>query len=378
MINRELRYIVLSDIHLGHRNNKTNRIIEQLDAFFDHYKPRSDGLNLIIIAGDLFDTLLDMSGPQVHEILVWISRLMRYCALNQIKLRILEGTPSHDWMQSEMFQTVGAISRYEQLDYKYIKTLSIEIIEEYNLSILYVPDEWHPDTAVTLSEVKTLLEQYKCAQVDIAIMHGQFTYQLPAAAHKAPRHDEAAYLGLVRHFINIGHVHQFSTYERILAQGSFDRLCHGDEIPKGALYEIIRPDGHDEYFFLENKAAMVFKTLSLSEKAWEDIPHYLDARIEKYPPGSFIRLKTKHKEKLSAIFEALIQRYPHYTLSKDTRHADQTTEQIVQTEMDMTTYTPIVITPENIESLLMQQIKLKYPPNQYNESLCSALLQGVL
>lgn len=378
MINRELRYIVLSDIHLGHRHNKTQKIIENLDVFFDHYRPRSDGLNMIIIAGDLFDTLLDMSGPQVHEILVWISHLMRYCAFNKIKLRILEGTPSHDWMQSEMFQTVDAISRYEQLDYKYVKALSIEIIEEYNLSILYVPDEWHPDTAVTLKEVRALLEQYRLTQVDIAIMHGQFTYQLPAAAHKAPRHDEAAYLGLVRHYINIGHVHQFSTYERILAQGSFDRLCHGDEIPKGALYMVIRPDRHDEYFFLENKQAMIFKTLSLTEKAFDDIAAYLDPKIERYPPGSFIRLKTKYKEKLSGIFETLIRRYPHYTLSKDTSDAEKTTEQIVQTEMDLATYHPVVITPDNIEGLLMQQIRLKYSPNQYDETLCKALLKGVI
>lgn len=378
MINQELRYIVLSDIHLGHRNNKTQNIIEHLDLFFDHYKPRTDGLNMIIIAGDLFDTLLDMSGPQVHEILVWISRLMRYCAFNKIKLRILEGTPSHDWMQSEMFETVDAISRYEQLDYKYVKSLSIEVIEDYNLSILYVPDEWHPDTAVTLKEVKGLLNQYKLSQVDIAIMHGQFTYQLPAAAIKAPRHDEASYLSLVKHFINIGHVHQFSTYERILAQGSFDRLCHGDEIPKGALYMVIRPDQHDEYFFLENKAAMIFKTISLPEKAFEDITAYLDPKIEKYPAGSFIRLKTKYKENLSGVYESLILRYPHHTLSKDTSGAQQTTEQIIQTDMDMATYHPIVITAGNIESLLMQQIRQKYTPNQYSEALCTALLQGVL
>lgn len=377
-INRELRYIVISDVHLGHRNNTTREIIKNLDLFFDNYKPRTDGLNLIVIAGDLFDTLLDLTGDQIHEIVIWMSRLMRYCVFNKVALRILEGTPSHDWMQSALFDTIEAIVKYQDIDYKYVKTLSIEIIEKWNCSVLYVPDEWHNDPLVTFAQIKDLLAQNHLQCVDIAIMHGQFTYQLPAAAIKAPRHNETAYLEIVKHFINIGHVHQFSTFERILAQGSFDRLCHGDEIPKGGLYMVIRPNGHDEFFFLENKSAKIFKTINLPVKAFDDLYGYLDKRIEQYPRQSFIRLKTKEKEALNAVMDQLRIRYAQYHLSKDTASSDASLSQVMRLELDMTTYSPIVIRVENIEELLLQQITQKYSPDQYNAKILHDELIGVL
>jgi DNA repair exonuclease SbcCD nuclease subunit len=59
----KLKYLVLSDIHLGSKNNTTAEIINNLDIFFKNYT--QDGefseLDIIFIAGDLFDRLLDMN-----------------------------------------------------------------------------------------------------------------------------------------------------------------------------------------------------------------------------------------------------------------------------------------------------------------------------
>jgi len=368
----------MSDVHLGHRHNKTKTIIEHLDIFFHTYKDRLSNIQIFFIAGDLFDTLLDLSSNDIHEIMIWMSRLMRFCASRQIKLRILEGTPSHDWGQSSMFKTVDSIAEYAQLDYKYIPALSIETIEEYGMNILYVPDEWNSDTEETFSQVKLLMKEKNLTEVDIAIMHGQFTYQLPSSAIKAPKHKESNYLSIVRHYINIGHVHQFSTYERILAQGSFDRLCHADEEPKGALIMSIRPDRVDEYEFLPNKAATIFKTIRLTKKHFNELFQYLDAQIEKYPNRSFIRLRSTEKDLLNSNFDSIQKRYTQYTISKDIESVQNTEKSLFKTEIDMATYSPIVIRQENIAELLMQNIIAKHSVSNETQMLCRSIIEETI
>jgi hypothetical protein len=380
MINRPLSYIVISDVHLGHRRNKTRDIIHNLDLFFQNYKPPLEPLDYLFIAGDLFDQLLDFGSEQIHEISIWMSRLMAYCLENKIKLRILEGTPSHDWMQSTMFDTIASIVDFKKLNYRYVKTLDIEVDVENNLSILYVPDEWHPNTMQTYREVVELMHRKKLQKIDIAIMHGQFTYQLPQAAIKAPRHDEQLYLDIVEHFIHIGHVHQFSSFERIIAEGSFDRLTHGDEVPKGGIYARIFPEQKQDVFhFIENKTAKVFKTIQIPDKAFENIFEYLNKKIGSLPKDSHIRLKTKSKDKLNAIYPDLIRGYLDYNLSKDvTGQDDAVLQNILDSEMDMTTYSPIDIKPQNIEELLLEQIKKKYSAQTVDTLVCQRELQALL
>jgi len=376
-LSRPIQYLVFSDVHLGHRLNKTKTILSHLDTFFKDYYDRFKELDLIFIAGDLFDTLLDLSSEDVQDIMMWMSRLIRFCAIHQIKLRILEGTPSHDWEQSSMFTTIENIAA-SQVDFKYIKELSIEHIDEFGIDILYVPDEWHTDPKQTYEEVLTLLEKNHLKTIDIAIMHGQFTYQLPSAAIKAPRHLEQDYLNLVKHYIHIGHVHQFSTYERILAEGSFDRLCHGDEDPKGAIFARITPNFEDHFEFLVNQHATIFKTIRLTKTHFENLFQYLDKQIEKYPIRSFIRLKSKEKILLNNQFEDIKRRYPQYTLSKDIDSENRLENSLFKTELDMTTYSPIVIRKENITELLMESITKKYPLSDASLQLCRTFIEDTI
>lgn len=176
MIKDEIRYIVMSDVHLGHRKNKTIDIIRNIGRFFNHYADRSD-LDIIFIAGDLFDRLLDLPSDDSSEILAWAIQFIDYCSRNAIRLRILEGTPSHDWRQSRIFEKLISISNTD-INFKYINTLSIEYMDDLGIHILYVPDEWSTTSEDTLSQVDELLKKNDLQQVDIAIMHGMFEYQM--------------------------------------------------------------------------------------------------------------------------------------------------------------------------------------------------------
>ena len=100
----------------------------------------------ISLAGDVFDTLLELNSDDVREIKYWVSSLLKFCAAHDITLRVLEGTPSHDWTQSSTFITTANILNLDNLDLKYIDKVEIEYIEKYNIHVLYIPDEINPTT----------------------------------------------------------------------------------------------------------------------------------------------------------------------------------------------------------------------------------------
>lgn len=355
MIKKPIRYLTLSDIHLGHARNKTFDIIKALNVFFDDYKARTD-LDIIFLAGDVFDQLLDFSMTDIPEITFWVDRLVDYCSRNKIKLRVLEGTPSHDWGQSEIFNTIDKVVSNE-VDMKYVKTLSIEHMSDLGLNVLYVPDEWNASTDKTLEEVKDLLAQNNLAQVDIAVMHGNFGYQLPVQAIKAPRHNEQEYLSLVKYFITIGHIHSHSVYERIIAQGSFDRLAHGEEEPKGGVECVIYPDGRGEYFFIENKLAKIFKTVTLKSKDIDSSISQIEKQTRNFKTDSYVRIRASKDHPAIIGFDELRKRFPMFVLTKITTEEEaETSHKLIDDITEDLGYTPITITKENVRDLLFSSL----------------------
>ena len=350
----DVDYIVLSDVHLGHKRTPTAHIIDNLKATVGPLFKNK--LDIIFIAGDLFDRLLDKSMDDVSDIDKWLFWLFYNCQQHSVKLRILEGTPSHDWKQSRHIKTILDISCLS-VDFQYISALSIEIMEDLGISILYVPDEWNESTEETLTQVKGLLADNHLNTVDIAIMHGQFAYQIPQAPATIPRHSELDYLSIVKHFIHIGHVHSFSVFERIIAQGSLDRLAHGEEEPKGLVWAHITNNDRS-FHFIENKNAMIYKTINLRGSTIEEVLEYLDKKILSLPEGSFIRLNGKEDHIGFSYFREIKTRYLMYTISR--KSEEVITNNIVDIGV-LNDYQSFSITPDNIEGLLRSTIESKYP-----------------
>lgn len=346
---KSINYIVLSDVHLGHRQTPTEHIVTNLKTVISTFK--GSKLDIIFIAGDLFDRLLDNSMDDVTYAQLWMCWLLRFCETHAIKLRVLEGTRSHDRGQSSQFSTVYSIAD-TRLDFKYIPYLSIETIEDLGISILYVPDEWHEDTSETYRQVQSLLEEHHLNEVDIAIMHGQFGYQLPLAPASVPRHIESDYLSIVKHYIHIGHVHVYSIFDRIIAQGSFDRLAHGEEAPKGLVYAEIRSDGSHSHDFIENTGAMIYKTIQVKKKTLEESIEYLDKQIPKLPIGSKVRLQADRAHPIFVSFHELEVKYVLYTLSKKTN--DKADQPISVVDIQTDDYQVLSITKENLPMLLKE------------------------
>ncbi|BDD79896.1 hypothetical protein [Burkholderia phage FLC9] len=346
-----LKIAVVSDIHLGHARNPTERIIKNLRAAFPDNAETAE-LDMIVLAGDVFDTHLALPDDVVTEIKVWVTYMLRLCKKHDILLRVLEGTPSHDWKQSKIFQSLNQVTGIGA-DLKYVKSLSIEYEERHDMWCLFVPDEWTNSTETTLSQVHDLLRAKGLTQVDYAFMHGQFEYQLPPVV-KAQKHSSEEYLKIVKHLIFIGHVHIHSRYDRIIAQGSFDRLSHGEEGPKGHV-RAYRRGAESDVVFVENEAALRFVTVKCETMTVEDTLAEIAKQVEGLPEDSFVRVQATYDNPIFSNMDLLIRKWPWFTWDK--KPIDDGETEAAETMVDdEISYIPITITRDNVTSLLTDRL----------------------
>jgi len=345
----KIRYLVLSDIHLGHTRTKTIYIIDNLHGFFRKNHNLLSKLNIIFIAGDLYDRLLASNSKEFILANEWLSTLAMYCSKYSIKLRILEGTPSHDWKQVSVFdksiKTLGL-----DVDYQYINSLHIELNTDLGISILYVPDEWNHSADITYKEVQRLLAKYELESVDIAIMHGQFHHQLPMITLDSS-HTENDYLSIVKYYINIGHIHISSVYQRILAQGSFDRLAHNEEGDKGCMVMTIYCTGDMEFMFLKNHNAQPYKKYDLSEYNTKDVVKYLNKELPKLDLGTRVKVIVNNSE-ISRLLMPIQDRFKDLVFTIDKKK--NKTKQVIKN--NRVVITPFEITKDNIVNLLSKEL----------------------
>lgn len=373
LANSNLNILELSDIHVGHNNTGTAKILSTLERIFSNVEVISK-LDIIVIAGDFFDRDLSLPDEEVYEIRHFIVNLIRTCKDYDIVLRVLEGTPSHDWKQSKLFTHLNEVTGINA-DVKFVDKLSIEHIERFNLDVLYIPDEWRATTEETQKDVILKLKQHGLEQVDLVIMHGCFAHQMPVNIRdKLDTHDADFFQSITRYFIFVGHIHFFSQYGKILSAGSVERLAHGEEGPKGYLVvSVDRLNLQHTISFIENKEATVYKTINCSgltvaqslEKIRNDIP--------KRNERMFIRILCKSGDDVRASLSELALEFP--TVRWKTKTAEEAKVKNFITEDKVNIPTGITITADNITQLLIDRVLIKNP---VIATRCKELLEEVL
>ena len=366
------KYLVMSDIHLGHRTNKCKDIISNLEKFFIDYRRDLKNLNVIFLAGDVFDRLLSTHSTDYILANLWITELVKMCKTNNIALRVLEGTPSHDWKQCSVISKI--IDNLDiDIDYKYIDTLYIEKMDKYGISVLYVPDEYRSKSIDTIKEIKEYYKKEKIDKVDIAIMHGCFRYQLPIELDSMFKEQDM--LDLVNYYISIGHIHTSSMYDRILAQGSFDRLAHGEEEDKGAMLIAIDKLRGNWYKFLKNNNSKIFKTITIDSVDIDTIIKEVSKVVNKIKEFSYIRIISNVEHANLAIKE-LNKKYPTITF-KLQKSKDVEDKKVKIDLNNNVVIESISITKDNIETLLLDCLsKYKYTKDKldiFKEELLNAM-----
>lgn len=345
-------FAVISDVHLGHQRTPTEKIIETLERIFPD-NAKTAALDLIWITGDLFDKLLML--PEYRVILVhgWICRFLKLCKKHDILVRVLEGTPSHDYKQSRLLVSAneeGGIGA----DLVYHGSVAIERIERFDMTVLYVPDEMGTgDEVWKLTQQK--LQEAGVSQVDFAMMHGCFEFQLPPAAHSESLHRQIRYEDIVRRVIVIGHDHIHKQSGKVWVPGSTERLTHGEEGPKGHLRGKAL-ENRTEMSFVENVHAKIYKTVDVKGLSLSDTYALLDA-LPEYPDGSAIRIQAKKDGPIKEAVTVLKDRYFKWTLTFDYTDDAQTMYDRLQ-ELEFS-YTPVSITKDNLSDLIAKRFEAK-------------------
>lgn len=353
----KLKGLVLSDVHLFHDKAKTSHVVDGLLKAFP-MNSRFKDFDIFFISGDLFDRAVFLPNADVYEAMKFCHHLLNFCVQHDIVLRVLEGTPSHDWKQSRMLIELNE-QREVKADVKHITNLSIEYIERFDINVLYVPDEWGSGCDPTLLEVKDLLRQHGLKQVDFSIMHGCFGYQFPESlAGKVDTHSETAYLEITKHLIFIGHYHTPSVFERIHVPGSFDRLKHNEEEDKGHLEFYIYDDDTHKVIFRVNENATVFKTFDCRGKEVKEITGFLDAYSETLDKLVYIKLIANRDEPIFKGIQELRDRYPRIHFSIESKEKKKSDEKLSNTEDIIR---PQTLDMETITKLMKARLDVKHP-----------------
>lgn len=352
---KEIKYLVMSDLHFGHKVNTISTMGNNLIYFLNHYREVIKDIDILFLAGDIFDNYIPSYTDTYLKITKVLIEIIKWCQHYKVKLRVLEGTPSHDWRQASVISTI--IKDLDiNIDYKYIDKVDIETMEEYMINILYVPDQVKPKGEDVYKEVQKVLKSNNLNNVDIAIMHGQFHYQFPKLKLDSS-HNEEDYLSIVKHYIHIGHIHNHTSKGRIIAQGSFDRIAHGEEEDKGCVLSKIYLEDNkkDEWMFLVNKHAMLFKTLNYLNKNTEEIISLLKKDLKSIIKGSSIRLVINEETK------ELIKTKAFKDLTKDYQmkylYPDKEKIKLGDIIIKEDTIDSFTITKENILELVSQEFK---------------------
>jgi CRISPR/Cas system-associated protein endoribonuclease Cas2 len=367
-MNKPFTYLVLSDIHLFHGRTKTHEIIQNLDTFFHHYDGSVwNGLDLIIIAGDLFDQPIDLGTHEVNEACTWLIRLMYFCNQFKIALRIMEGTPSHDARQSRITEILN--KRFPDLDYKYINDISIDrIVSKSNLIIdtLYVPDKIRDNERLVFEDVKELMREKCLDQVHISVTHGMYGHLCSYSINTDHLHLEDDYLNITKHFVSNGHVHTFCVYDRIITEGSFDRLAQGEEEAKGAVYFEIYLDNpsSDKFVFVENKHAKIYKALTLKSMDIDKSLAQVHRVFDTLPIGSYAEIRAKKDHPLILGFSEIKQSYPQLNVTKKIIDTSKLIKES-KTVTPITEFKSLPINKDNIVELIMGGLQQsKYPVDE--------------
>lgn len=342
-----LNIVWSSDHHLLSLKTPTSHILNNLSNFF--YKDTDlSKVDLIIFGGDFFHRLVESNNKEFILISNWVKKFLLKCKENDVIVRVLEGTSSHDWEQPEHFE----ILKPKNGNVRWVSEITIEHIKELDLNLLYVPDNMgalSPDEVWGKVVDKLVLRGLQ--QVDLTAFHGAFKYQLPEHISKHT-HLESNYESITKYGIFAGHIHTPSKRGKIYVSGSFDRTAHGEEHPKGG-YHISLNKRTNAFLpkFYVNKNALPFITIKISPLTTiTELTLKLESLIsDKLMHGARIRVKGGDAVVVNSVIGRFRETYQYYGFDIENDVQGVTVD---ETLYDNSVYEGVVITKDNIHGML--------------------------
>lgn len=291
------KFVFLTDLHLGKGRIDAMRIRSNLETYL--YPQLTSAVDMLILGGDFFDALISMDS-QAGLVAQHIIRELHYIAAqNQILIRGVRGTFLHDRNQIRhlMVMAKGFPDKLHGTDLvRLYDTMQVEHFPTLGITILFLPAELPGDDM--LGQAAGLLHKNQLDQVDAAVHHGFLTHLLPRGLpHPPPNtYHRSEFAKLVKGPVFNGHVHRPDVTGNVVNGGSFERLNHAEEEPKGFyVVDYDPPSGIATFEFIENRGALNFLTFDLSScqdltEGVRQLSQWLDHQVVNLTPPLFVRV----------------------------------------------------------------------------------------
>lgn len=357
-MSKDLRVVSISDVHIGHHVTLSESIYENLKAYF--YPELTNETDILFICGDFFDRLLNLDSKSSTVAITFIHEIIQMSIKNNFIIRVLNGTFSHDKYQNQLFLTIA--DKYKDVNLKVITDISFERINELDTTVLYIPDDLPYNNFNEVSDsISKVLARNDVEKVDFIIGHGTLDYTIPKSAHKDKIiFPEEFISNLVEGYAIFGHIHTRSSREKIIYNGSFDRLAHGEEKSKG-FYIVNRRNDKYYFKFVENRDASKFLTLRPIGDELEDLKVDLFRQIDKnFGPhySGHLRIVCKDVTIRSLLYKFAMDKYPTLDITCKTMKEIQEEQKL---DDEIKTFTSIELTENNISDKIYTFIKETNP-----------------
>lgn len=358
-MDKKISILAISDIHVGCPRLNPRLLHDRFVKFL--YPQMTKDVSILFVCGDFFDSLLTMNAIASLEAIEIIKELKRICRENEIDLRVLRGTFSHD--RSQPLHFIHGEDPNDTVVQLY-DTLSFEYNARTGLNIVYIPDNLKRDNIY--DDLRKLLDSHNLERADILIHHGYFKHMLPPNIQAPYGCLEADQIKkYVKGCVLNGHVHISSIYQNVISIGSFDRLAHNEEGAKGFYRIDIDTNGTYHFSFIENKEATKFLSFDLNtfegmgSEAVQFFTKKWNETIKSFRPNEEVRIRIVSAD--PGIVEGCAQvarsTWPSVTIDKATVRKREQILENVNLGLDELP----VLTPSNIEEMLLPVVQKRFP-----------------
>ena len=276
----------ISDVHFGAFDSDI--LSRELKQNFLKVINKMPKLDVIFIQGDLYDHELSLNSKVSYNSFKFINELENIAYENDIKVRMIRGTKSHDVNQ------LKNLKFRKNIDFEIINSVTKEKLFK-NLKVLYLPEEYMNNPDEFYKDYLNVEDDY----YDFIIGHGLVTetafnnLNSETQIKTAPVFDSKQLMRITKGPICFGHIHDgVSINNKIFYTGSFSRWCHGEENPKGFYFSIYNTKtGHFKIIPVVNKLARTFVTKKMTK-------YILNHDIQKIIDKIEYQLLIKHVDNL--------------------------------------------------------------------------------
>ena len=232
--------------------------------------PKIREADLLIISGDVTDRDMSLGDLATKLLIAFFTDLFQETSERDIPILLLRGTLSHDRHHLRTLEALHETGPWTS-GFHYRETVSVLEEPKTRMTFGFLPDNLPYATSdAAVAALRDLMEKSGWEHLDHVLLHGTFDHLAPNGIDLGPSMYREDQFSFVRGRVLSGHVHTPSLKGKVLMNGSFDRLCHGEEDPKG--FFILEDDGTDvRTTFIENTEATGFKTLRARKDEAEDV-----------------------------------------------------------------------------------------------------------